>query len=328
MEDKKIEEAERQEEKEKLERKSKSIKLFFTGYLSIGMMEVPVLVALLLWTIFLALRSDDYILWNYHLVFLPIYIGLAQVFCGLFTTDVVYGYLRKNKNKHNQYTMPSFSAKSTATLIYKEMTPIWKYIRRKSATYIWWMTVTAFFVLLAETLNEDGLFGAEWCLVAVLVGLVVLAGCFFSWKPSGDLCSEDKVIATVTLSALIPIVSWIVIFIWTKWEFLADFSWYSTFSPWWIIAILSFFLLFFSWVMYLTHLDSSDFKLFTGMIITATVAFATISAFLVLLAYNLEALYVDKPIYPWIVVAIPIIIFEVYSIVGCFGLFIYVQFFK
>jgi len=53
------------------------------------------------------------------------------------------------------------------------------------------------------------------------------------------------------------------------------------------------------------------------MLGTAAVAYVCICSFLILLSINLEALYNDTPCWPWILVFVPIIVFEVYSLGAC-----------
>jgi len=102
-----------------------------------------------------------------------------------------------------------------------------------------------------------------------------------------------------------------------KGEFFVYFSWYSAFSPWWILAIGCSFLLCVSCALFVENRHSSDFKIYAVMLGTAAVAYVCICSFLILLSINLEALYNDTPCWPWILVFVPIIVFEVYSLGAC-----------
>jgi len=52
----------------------------------------------------------------------------------------------------------------------------------------------------------------------------------------------------------------------------------------------------------------------------STVSFVSIAAFVILLALNLEAMYNDQPMLPWIVVAIPMIFFETSALCLCIAI--------
>jgi len=146
----------------------------------------------------------------------------------------------------------------------------------------------------------------------------ILSCLFFSWKPSTyRWCNSDKIRAGGGFFVFFMGVAWIALFIWSKAEFLADFTWYITFSPWWSIAIVCFGVLVVSWIIFIGNTDSSDFKVYAALIVSATVAIITLCAFLVLLVMNLNAIDYDQPTYPWILVATPLIIFEGYSICAC-----------
>jgi len=318
-------EADKQKKNRKWEKKKARIKDFFTCYWSIGAMEVPTVFCVLLFTIFVALRLDEVIIWDYHLVFLPLYIAMANILCGLCTTDGVYYYL-KWKRLPNTYTYDSFSTKSTATLVYEELTPITDYIRGKGSTFVWWATVLTSFVLLAQALNYQGIFLTGWCLVSLLVGLVLLMCIYLSWFPRSDFCSGDKFKGGIVIFGNFLYISWMVLFFYFKSGFVADFSWWVTFTPWWVIGIFSFGALLVSWAAFIDNRSSSDFWLFAGLITTATVAFMTIVAFLILLAYNLEAIDSDLPAFPWIIVITPIIIFEVFGFFSCCAMALYITF--
>jgi len=283
--------------------------------------------SILIFTIFIALRVDEVILWNYHLVFLPLYIGMANIFCGLSTKDGVYAYFKAHKIPNTYPTTESFSTKSTATLIYEEITPVTDRPRAKCSTYIWAGTVLSAFVLLAQALNYQGIFATAWCLLVLMVGISLLACCYLSWFPSSKFCNGDKCKGGFALCMLFMYFTWMALFLWSKSEYeVGYFNWYAAFSPWWIIGIVSFGTLGVSWVAFISNRHSSDFWLFAGMIATATIAFFTICAFLILLSYNLDAVENDEPTYPWILVATPMIIFEVYSFCACCFLTGYIHF--
>jgi len=291
-------------------------------------MEVPTIIAILLFTIFIALRLDEVIYWDYHLVFLPLYIGMANIFCGMATTDPVHYYLRSHRpaTVNNYYPNDSFDTKSTATIIYEELTPFHESPRAKASIFLWWATVLISFVLLAEALNRQGIFNTYWCLVSMIIGIGLLGCCYGSWLPNGDLCSGDKAKGGIFLCFLVFFHIWMAAFFYVKSQFIADFSWYVAFTPWWIIGIGSFFTLGVSWIAFISNRNTSDFWLFAGMIATATIAFITIGAFLILLAYNLEKLNTDEQPFNWIIVITPMIIFEGYSLLSCCALFCYILF--
>jgi len=281
-------------------------------------MEVPTVLAILLFTIFIALRLDELIDWNFHLIFLPLYLAMANIFLGLSTTECVYYYLRsKRPPGSTYYNADSISAKSTASLVYEEITPIPKHFRSKGGSFLWWATVLISFILLAEALNRAGLFHTGWCLLSLLLGLLLLSCCYLSWRPNGIFWAGDKIKGGMFLCAVFFFFSWMALFFWFKSEWIADFDWYVAFTPWWIIGIVSFCSLCISWGAFLMNWNSSDFWLFASLIGTATTAFFTIGAFLVLLAYNLERNENDQPAMAWTIVICPIIIFEAFSYCAC-----------
>jgi hypothetical protein len=314
-------EAEKARKQRVWEKKKKRIKNFFITYWSLGMMEVPTILAILLFTIFVALRLDEVIDWNYHLIFLPLYLAMANIFCGLSTTECVFYYFSSKRKKtgppNNYYNQDGINAKSTATLIYEQITPISKNFRSKTSTFIWWATVLTAFFLLAESLNRQGIFYTFWCLVAMLVGIAILSGCYLSWREGSYFCSGDKAKGGMLLCAMFMFFTWMAMFFYFKSEFMANFSWYVAFIPWWIIGIISFIGLCISWVAFIANRHSSDFWLFAALIGTATTAFITIGAFLVLLAYNLDKTEYDQPAFAWTIVITPIIIFEIFSFCAC-----------
>jgi hypothetical protein len=61
--------------------------------------------------------------------------------------------------------------------------------------------LTAFF-LLAESLNRQGIFYTFWCLVAMLVGIAILSGCYLSWREGSYFCSGDKAKGGMLLCAM------------------------------------------------------------------------------------------------------------------------------
>jgi len=149
------------------------------------------------------------------------------------------------------------------------------------------------------------------------VGVGLLSCCFFSWKPSYNWCNGDKFRGGILFFFIFVVVSWIAVFTWTKAEFIADFNWYATFSPWWAIGLVCLGILGVFWIIFIGNRNSVDFPIYAAMIATATVAYITICAFLILLAHNLEAYYHDLPTYPWTLVATPLVIFECYSVCAC-----------
>lgn len=123
-------------------------------------MEIPIAVCVFVWTVLLCLRADDTIFIDYHIVNVPMYFACAHLFVGLLLTDCWY-YLNA------QYaTQVEFKVRCTMTLVAEEMVPITK--RRKYSLYDFFFhfdltnryvvlaAFVAFFILLAEYLNEDG----------------------------------------------------------------------------------------------------------------------------------------------------------------------------
>jgi len=151
-----------------------------------------------------------------------------------------------------------------------------------------------------------------------------MGSCYLSWFPSSRFCNGDKFWGGIILFMILLFLSWAALFIWTKSEFVADFSWYSTMSPWWSLGISCGILLFMSWMVFIQNWNSSDFWLFAAMIATATIAYITICTFLVLLAWNLEKMYNDEPMFSWVIVVIPMIVFEAYAFIACTILSIFI----
>jgi len=117
--------------------------------------------------------------------------------------------------------------------------------------------------------------------------------------------------------AFFMVVVWVALFVWSKSEFITDFNWYIALVPWWSIAAVCLFLLGLIWVIVFRSCASDKFKPLAAMAFSATMAFVTIFSFLVLLALNLEALYKDEPMYSWVLVATPLIIFKIFSVCAC-----------
>jgi len=177
-------------------------------------MEVPTVLCILLFTCFMALRFDDIILWNYHYVFLPLYIGLFNIFWGLSTTELLYYYLHADRYYQSITPHETFPQRSTATIVYTYLTPIWESLRAKCTTYILWATITAGFILIAESLNQPGVFFTWWTLVAGISGIVLMALCFLSWIPT-DM-NSDKCLVGFMLLMFLFFFAWATLFIWTK----------------------------------------------------------------------------------------------------------------
>jgi len=202
-------------------------------------------------------------------------------------------------------------------LIYEQLTPFTDSPRGKASIFVWWSTVLVSFILLAEALNRPGLFGSHWCLVAFIIGVGVLFCCYGSWLPNGRPCNGDKVKGAFAICAFFSFYFWMGAFFYFKSEFTADFSWYVGFAPWWIFGIISFFALGASWIAFIINRNSSDFWIIASLVGSATVAFFTIGAFLVLLAYNLDKNEVDAAPYSWTIVITPMIVFEAFSFCAC-----------
>jgi len=99
---------------------------------------------------------------------------------------------------------------------------------------------------------------------------------------------------------------WIILFLWAKAESYAEYSWWVAFSPIWIVYI-GFYL--FVLTIAILACVTGDRSLFLESIIVFLLTSCSM-AFLLMLSWNLERQERDEPMLLWVIVYIPLFIFE------------------
>jgi len=279
-------------------------------------MEVPFMLCVLLWTIFLALRADEIILWNYHWVYTPLYVMFVYIFFALAMVDY---YQARKRYMEALGIHVYWPAQNVMTLILSEV----KSFRMKNVIYLPYACIVAFFVLLAEFKNQDRIiWESGWVMVPFAVLLFCYTLLFIFWRGSTysgrPYCWGDKAIVGLILFIIVCIVIWILMFWWTKADGIADFNWYAAFSPWWIIAIIATIAEIAGWIAFLVDgRFSSDKTIWLGVLGSTTFILVTTVTFLGFLTYNLEKLYLDLYVWSWVVIFVPLWIL----LAGCAGAF-------
>jgi len=268
-------------------------------YWSFLSMEVFLGVTFTIWTLFLALRADEVVLWDYHIVFLPMYLSLSHIFIGSLTVDFVLIFLNlKSDTIH-------WEAKSTLTLMANQAK---RYPRTKiamnTASAVWLIS----FITLAECKDEDTT--VESSLIPLLLSLIWYSSLFCLWRANGQFCSGTKCgLSFLGLAVLYGV--WIILSIWAKADGYADYNWYVAFVPVWILLIGGTFAVM-ALAMLLVY--SGEWVIIYRLVFPLIILIVLLTIFLGFLSWNLEQQDYDLFMWPWLVVYIPLFSLEVFGI--------------
>eukprot|EP01125_Pyxidicula_operculata_P012981 TRINITY_DN4273_c0_g1_i2.p1 TRINITY_DN4273_c0_g1~~TRINITY_DN4273_c0_g1_i2.p1 ORF type:complete len:462 (-),score=54.09 TRINITY_DN4273_c0_g1_i2:67-1452(-) len=298
----------RREQEAQQEREFRKYVVWNVLWLSMFSMEIPLTILIFIWTIFLALRADDTILWDYHRVFSPMYLAHVQFFCGLVAGDCI----KWNKDNYREF----LDIRSLMTLILRKAAPLDS--RRKFSIYWLWMCSFLFFLFLAQSLEDSNeFFSSGYVLIPIFAVFVCLAPIFCSW--CSCRCRESTVVSTIMLCITFWVIIWAMIMIYLKSESYVSYSWAATFSAIWgvFIALLTVYIV----IGTLLCLDGgNERKWCRRTALPIVIAFILIVIWLILMTVNLDKFYSDEPTWPWVYTCIPLYIFLCMGIIALCGI--------
>eukprot|EP01124_Arcella_intermedia_P003954 TRINITY_DN12235_c0_g1_i1.p1 TRINITY_DN12235_c0_g1~~TRINITY_DN12235_c0_g1_i1.p1 ORF type:complete len:440 (-),score=79.34 TRINITY_DN12235_c0_g1_i1:98-1417(-) len=289
---------------EALTRLTSRLKQFGEIYLGFESMETCFLAGFSLWTLFLALRADELILWSYHAVFLPIYLVFAHVLLGLLFTDALHCFLW-----YNGLTI-TWRVGSLLLLLAKRTRAMF---RTKATIYLLWTLLFTCLVIEAHKLEDPSFEELGYVINTYIFYafniFLVLVYCF--WFPSGKCCKSDKCWISLTSIGILAIY-WVILFITAKSAGEVDFTWLDAFVPVWVLIGISLFTLF---LLSGLFFSAGERGLVMGFCVPCFVFLVFIAVFIQFLSFNLEQEAEDLPAWPWVIVYIPLFCLEIIVII-------------
>jgi len=117
--------------------------------------DIPICLCVILWTVFMAIRADEYILWSYHLVFLPLYVGYFYVAVSCFMAFPAAQQATDNS------IYPTYQ-KNLLALIAEE-TKLWGFLIVGAP----WSITLSFFLIYAFVKESDGLLTESFAFIPI-----------------------------------------------------------------------------------------------------------------------------------------------------------------
>jgi len=275
------------------------------------------MLCVLAWSVLVAVRADDYILWNWHAIYSPMYFAYAWILCGFLSTDYLKYRLDNQVGLQGQITV---NAESVMTLILEEFS----LGLGKCSLYVGWALSLAWLILVADYQNYDSkIVTAGGSAVTLIPFLFVIFWILFVLKL---FHSYDKAAIAAFCLFVCSCITWIYLPIWLKadnWT-VPSFTWWAAFHPLWMVLFFLLFVLipatlFTMWAW----LWSNELSFYTdeGQLVfglgVCGWSFVAVFVWVGFLAANFEWEDHNQPTWLYVIVFIPLFAAEIAILLGC-----------
>jgi len=269
--------------------------------------DIPICICVIIWTILMALRDDEYILCSYHLVFLPLYVGYFYVAASCFVAFPIL------EAANTAAIYPTFE-KNLLSFIADEC-KLWGF----PVVGVPWSVSLAFFMIYDFAKESYGEIDESYSFIPIaLVALPSFFACFgvcFYQRIKRCRCNEECGISTFGM-LVFGYFGWLFAFLAVKSDYYVTFNWGVGFIPFWLIfsgIVIGYTV---GAIAMLTGPSHNERKIFMLFSLFFVPGFLGLVAWFVLLDINLDAQDRDLPMIPWILVDTPVIAMEVAFTVG------------
>jgi len=268
--------------------------------------DIPILCLIIIWTVLMALRDDEFFVCNYHLVFLPLYLGYFYVFVASCLAFPIAEEAQSRAIYDIQYPPTLLSA------LAKEFT-------LGSFFFVGgpWLISLLFFILYAIAKESNFIISDGWSFMPLAI--CATPACFFCcFYCLSHMCrsyrQEEAGIAFMGVVAYLYFV-WLFAFLATKSAFYLYTSWAVALTPFWLILCSLTIPYFIGCCVFLCG-GGTDRRIFLQLSIFLVPGFFAFVIWMALLCWNLQQIENDDYQLLWIIVDIPVIVMEIIATIG------------